>query len=253
MILQRKQKRRRKKETIINNIIVADTMGGNNLLVEHIKETHTFTIKNQNTTIGSFTSGQVFKYINPDIDNFLLDVTLGTSIDIITKYLCKLEDGEIILIPHTESPITGNIDILVKLYKDLYDYEQNKLSLEIDLPEQTRFRNREFIYMILLQIIKLFSAYTTSNLQITQNVKDLIMKYTIGAVYKLSVMVKDDIDYNLSHIKNLTEDMSNLNKVRKNMQSQIDAISNAIQTENTKIDNSKTFEKSKLRITNRRK
>ena len=91
--------------------------------------------------------------------------------------------------------------------------------------------------MILLQIIKLFSAYTTSNLQISQNVKDLIMKYTIGAVYKLSVMVKDDIDYNLSHIKDLTEDMSNLNKVRNNMNLQIDAISKAIEIENSKIDN----------------
>ena len=35
------------KESNITNIIVADTLQGNNLLVEHIKDTHTFIIKNQ--------------------------------------------------------------------------------------------------------------------------------------------------------------------------------------------------------------
>jgi hypothetical protein len=224
------------------NITNIETLGNNNLLVEHNKDTFTFTIKNRDTVIGTFSCGQIFKYLNQDIDNFLLDVTLGTSLDIIQKYLCKYENDELVLISHTESPITGNIDILVKLYKDLYEYESNKIPLElekidINIREEVRFKNREFIYTILLQIIKLFSSYTSSNIVINQQVKDLIMKYTIGAVYKLSVMVKDDIDYNLMYIKSLTSDMEDLNKIRNNMQGQINSFKESLEIENTKIDN----------------
>ena len=240
-ISEKKEQQQTQQHNTINIVNVA-TLDNNNLLVEHNHDTYTFTIKNRDNIIGTFTCGQIFKYLNQDIDNFLLDITLGTSLDIITKYLCKLNDDEIILISHTESPITGNIDILVKLYKDLYEYEQNKITIELEkineeIREQTRFKNREFIYTILLQIIKLFSSYTSSNVNINQQVKDLIMKYTIGAVYKISVMVKDDVDYNLTYIKNLTVDMENLNKIRNNMQLQINNFKEALEIENSKIDN----------------
>lgn len=233
---------KKKEQTNLVNIINIETLTKDNLLVEHDKTTKIFTIKNRETIIGTFTAGQIFKYINPDIDNYLLDISLGTSIDVITKYLCKFENDELILISHLDSPITGNIDILTKIYRDLYDYEQTKLPLElekidINIREQVRFINREFIYTILLQIIKLFSSYTSSNTNINQQVKDLIIKYTIGAVYKLSTLVKNDIDYNLIQIKNLSDDMSNLNKIRENMQEQINIFKKDLEIENTKIDN----------------
>jgi hypothetical protein len=229
------------KQQNIINIMNIDTLTNQNLLIEHNIKTHTFIIKNKTTLIGTFTAEQIFKYINADIDNFLLDITLGTSIDTITRYVCNMIDSNIVLISHTDSPITGNIDILVKLYKDLYDFEQTKMPIELEklnenIREQVRFNNREFIYTVLLQIIRLFSAYTTSNININQQIKDLIMKYTIGAVYKMSIMVKDDVDYNLSYIKNLTHNMQNLNKIRDNMQEQINDLKKTMEIENTKID-----------------
>ena len=104
--------------------------------------------------------GQIYKFLNSNIDGYLIDVDLGVSIDIIRKYLINQTDDEFKLISHLESPITGNIDILVKIYQDLINYEKilenEYLHLNDVNKEIVIANNKKFIYEILTFIIKLF-------------------------------------------------------------------------------------------------
>jgi len=223
------------------NIVTVQRLTPDKYMVIHDKDSNKFIIKDNEVVKGFFTPAQIFKYLNDNVEGFLLDTDIITSKDVINNYICKQVDDTYELVPHTSSPITGNIDILVKLYKELVNFEQEKLQVEYeklssDVASSVRTINRDFIYTVLVQIIKLFSIYTSSQSVTNIQVKDLIMKYTIGAVYKLSVMIKEDLDINTVKIKSLTSDLENLKRIRENMNLQIEDLNKTLEVENTKID-----------------
>ena len=211
------------------------------ILINHVPEEYKFILVNGPTTIGYFTIGQIYKFLNSNIDGYLIDVDLGVSIDIIRKYLINQIDDEFKLISHLESPITGNIDILVKIYQDLINYEKilenEYLHLNDVNKEIVIANNKKFIYEILTFIIKLFSIFSSSNTQLSQSIKDLITKYTIGCVYKLNNLIKSDLDENILNIMNIKTDLNNIKKVRENITFQIDELKKLLSDENSKIDN----------------
>jgi len=224
------------------NIVNITNNISDNILVNHIPKEYKFILVNGPTTIGYFTIGQIYKFINPNIDGYLIDVDLGVSIDIIRKYLiCQTDDNEFKLISHLESPITGNIDILVKVYQDVINYEKileneylhlNEINKEIVITN-----NKKFIYEILTFIVKLFSIFSSSNTQISHPVRELITKYTIGCVYKLNNLIKNDLDDNIVNIMNIKTDLNNIKKIRENITNQLDELKQLLITENSKIDN----------------
>ncbi len=222
------------------NVVNISKNEDNTLLVEHDKDNHKFIIKDHNNVLGHFTIGQIFKYINSDIEGFLINVDLGISVELIEKYLIKNEGEEITLVSHLTSPITGNIELLVKLYKDIQSFEPT-LQVEYEhLNELTknnvRLRNKNFIYNILTHIIKLFATYTSTNKKLSDDTKTMIMSYSIGAVYRLNTMIKEDLDFNLQKITTLYGDLNNLRQIRQNMMEQMAKLDSSIKMQNDKID-----------------
>ena len=222
------------------NVVNIAKNDSNSLLVIHDKDTHKFIIKDNDTTLGHFTLGQIFKFINNDIEGYLLDVDLGISVELIKKYLLNIDNDNITIVSHLESPITGNIELLVKLYKDIQSYEE-KLNIEYEhLCENTKnlvkLKNKNFIYGILTHIIKLFATYTSTNKKLSDDTKTMIMAYSIGAVYKVNSMIKDDLESNLNKIISLNGDLSNLKQVRENMTEQILKLNKSIETQGEKIN-----------------
>ena len=223
---------------VINNNV--NITPSSTLIVEHIGSEFKFIIKNSNNMIGFFTVGQVFKYINQDIENYLIDIDLTISAEIIQKYLYKIDSNDdsnlgYTLISHLESPITGNIDILVKLYSDIVACE-SKIQLEYthlnDLTKKLVMkRNRKLVYNILSHIIKLFAIQTSTNVQ-NDTTRDLILKYTIGAQYKLSTMIQEDIDANIAII----DDYNNICLLRKNINLRMEKFNTYITAQSEKID-----------------
>ncbi len=222
------------------NVVNITKNDENSLIVEHDKENHKFIIKDHNNILGHFTIGQIFKYINSDIEGFLINIDLGISVELIEKYLIKNDGEDITLISHLTSPITGNIELLVKLYKDIQSFEPT-LQIEYEhLNELTknnvRLRNKNFIYNILTHIIKLFATYTSTNKKISDDTKSMIMSYSIGAVYRLNTMIKEDLDFNLQKITILYGDLNNLKQIRQNMTEQMVKLENNILSQNQKIE-----------------
>ncbi len=222
------------------NVVNITKNDSNSLLVIHDKDAHKFIIKDNDNVLGHFTIGQIFKFINYDVEGYLLDVDLGVSVDLIKKYLLTVDNDNINIVSHLESPITGNIELLVKLYKDIQSYE-DKLNIEYEhLCENTKklvkLKNRNFVYNILTHIIRLFATYTSTNKKISEETKNMIMAYSIGAVYKVNNMIKEDLDSNLMQIMSLSGDFNNLKQVRENMTQQILRLNKSIDSQSEKID-----------------
>ena len=104
------------------NVINVNDINPDSILVYHDDEKYKFTFYDLNKNlIGDFTILQVFKFINIDNDNYLTDVELSISKELIEKYLCNYDETRNInLISHMNSPFTGNIELLTKLYVDIY-------------------------------------------------------------------------------------------------------------------------------------
>jgi len=222
------------------NVVNITKNDSNSLVVEHDKDLHKFILRDNSNVLGHFTVGQIFKYINSDIEGYLINVDLGISVDLINNYLFKLENDTINFVSHLSSPITGNIELLVKLYKDIQSFEP-ELQVEYEhLNEITknivRLRNKNFIYNVLTHIIKLFATYTSTNKKLSDDTRNMIMSYSIGAVYRLNTMIKEDLDYNLQKIHTLHDDLKNLKLVRNNMTQQLSKLENNVNMQNNKID-----------------
>jgi hypothetical protein len=222
------------------NVVNITKNDSNSLVVEHDKDLHKFILLDNSNVLGHFTVGQIFKYINSDIEGYLINVDLGISVDLINNYLFKLENDTINFVSHLSSPITGNIELLVKLYKDIQSFEP-ELQVEYEhLNEITknivRLRNKNFIYNVLTHIIKLFATYTSTNKKLSDDTRNMIMSYSIGAVYRLNTMIKEDLDYNLQKIHTLHDDLKNLKLVRNNMTQQLSKLENNVNMQNNKID-----------------
>lgn len=222
------------------NVVNINKNDTNSLMVIHDKDSHKFIIKDNDNVLGHFTVGQIFKFINSDIEGYLLDVDLGISVELIKRYLLNVENDTVTLVSHLNSPITGSIELLVKLYKDIQSFEE-KLNIEYEnLSENTKnlvkLKNKNFIYGILIHIIKLFATYTSTNKKLPEETKTMISSYSIGATYKINSMIKEDIDSNLNKIISLNNDLQNLKQIRENMMIQMIRLSKSIVSQNDKID-----------------
>jgi hypothetical protein len=222
------------------NVVNINKNDSNSLIIIHDKDSHKFIIKDNDNVLGHFTVGQIFKFINSDIEGYLLDVDLGISVELIKRYLLNVDNLNVSLVSHLNSPITGSIELLVKLYKDIQSFEE-KLNIEYEnLSENTKnlvkLKNKNFIYGILIHIIKLFATYTTTNKKLSEETKNMITSYSIGATYKINSMIKDDLDSNLNKIISLNNDLQNLKQIRENMTIQMIKLSKSVVLQNDKID-----------------
>ena len=230
---------------IINNFNIIDnkTGGDSTIIVEHDKNTHEFTFKTVNKNIlGSFNILQLFKFLNNDCESYLTDINIGTSDTIITKYLYNPTDNTFNtcdLISHLDSPFTGNIELLVKLYADIIKIE-DKINEEIltkprEIAEKIKEKNNRFIYNILIRILKLANTLT-EQFKNDQSKRDILIKYSVGAAYKLSIMTQDDLSIKKMQYENIQTDIEKLKKIQETINSKLDLLNQTIEIENKNIN-----------------
>lgn len=222
-------------KTIIN---VINPSSDNAIFIDHDQVNKKFILKSNGNIIGYFTAGQILKYLNQNVEGYLLSIDLNISQNIIEQYLIK--DG--ILLTHLESPLTGNIDILIKIYKDVQLFiEESKAELEkLDdkTIEEVQKTNKKFIYDILSQIIKMFTMFTgtISQTKITPELQTSILKYTAGAVYRLSSLLHDDVETLQEKLKLYKSDIDELKTIKSKFNEKIQNFEDSIKIQNEKID-----------------
>lgn len=229
--------------TIVNNYNIIQPTN-DSIIVEHDKIKHEFIFKNNlNQLIGTFNIYQLFKFLNNDIDNYLVDIVLDTSDIIISKYIydpAKDINKEYELISHTESAFTGNIELIVKLYSDIIKIEGDLLEKMIDLPkeilEKIKTTNNKFIYYLLLRILKMSNTLLTQP-DIDTSKKDILLRYSIGATHKLSTMTKEELEIKYLQYNELENDINKIIKIQNVLENKLDLLKQTIDTQKINIDN----------------
>jgi len=229
--------------TVVNNYNIIQPTN-DSIIVEHDKIKHEFIFKNNlNQLIGTFNIYQLFKFLNNDIDNYLVDIVLDTSDIIISKYIydpTKDINKEYELISHTESAFTGNIELIVKLYSDIIKIEGDLLEKMIDLPkeilEKIKTTNNKFIYNLLLRILKMSNTLLTQP-DIDISKKDILLRYSIGATHKLSTMTKEELEIKYLQYNELENDINKIIKIQNVLENKLDSLKQLIDTQKINIDN----------------
>ncbi len=232
---------------VVNNFNIIN-QSKDTIIVEHNKEKNEFVLKDANKQlIGSFYVLQIFKYINEDIDNYLVGTNIGTAKELINKYIYSKEkdpEQKYDLISYLDSPFTGNIDLIAQLYSDIIkledDLNKELLDKKIEIAEKIKNRNNKFIYNLLTRIIKLSNTLVdqinSNPEQHNKTVKDNLIRYSAGSVYKISQMIKDDITIKSLQLKNVKEDLSKLIKIQESMSTKMDGLQQTIDTQTAQIN-----------------
>lgn len=225
--------------------------GRESILVKHDPLDSTFTFYDRDKIfLGSFKALHLIKYILPQYPDFLGIRTIGGSGDIIRNYICLVDKNEndpydikIRLLNQLESPFMGNIEMLLKLYNGISQY-QSSIDMEISKlnkadQKYVEYTIKQFIYLLLNHILKIISNISDIIKDDTtkKEMKESLLKYSVGIVYKISNMIKDEVGKKTAEYKILQEDLIKLSKVKINMYDKISKLNDLITEQNTKIDN----------------
>ena len=202
--------------------------------------------------IGSFNVYQLIKYLTNIIcPEFLSGIEIGTSSDIIEKFVCVRninDDGSIniVLRSHLESNFIGNIDILLKLYKCINYFVINKFEQEITASkcEPNVSRNisnciKQLIYLILNHSLKLIA--TISELIKNDNKKvdisKILLQYSIAIMNKINTFTKIEFDKKINDAKIIEDNINKLQTTKSVINNKMDKIHEVIQNQNKQLAN----------------
>ncbi len=232
---------------VVNNFNIVNSQT-DKIVVEHNKDKSEFSFYNFNRQlIGSFNVLQLFKYLNNDIDTYLVGTHVGASEEVINKYIynaLKDVNNTCELISHIESPFTGNVELLIKLYADILKVEQELnnelLSKPVEIAEKIKEKRSRFIYNLLTRILKLSNTLidkidSTQDIT-TKEMKDTLIRYSVGSVYKLSQLIKEDVSIKSLQLDNVNTNIDKLLKIQQSMTEKIDKVKESIDTQNKSID-----------------
>lgn len=239
----REQIHQQSQPQVVHNYNVYGNNIDNSIIVKHDKTEQKFTLFNANNQVlGGFNILQLFKFLNKKHDFYLVDITIGSSDIIIKKYLYdddKDINREYELLSHTESAFTGNVELLVKLYSDIIKVEdvldRELLNKPKEIAEDIQKVNTKFIYNLLIRLLKLIN--TISDTVQDKSVKENLLKYSVGAIYKISLLIKDDITIKKMQMENVNDDINKLQIIHTKMNEKIEQLESNINTQNKTIDN----------------
>jgi hypothetical protein len=227
--------------------------------------------KNKNF-LGGFSIYDFIKYITSNVSfNFLSSADADTARPIIEKYILNIKlienlgdnKYQINMLNYFESPFMGNIEILVKLYAFIYDFEENEMKLELDKMSNHNLNNlnnlnnvnsvnienvhkeveqvvnifNNMLYILLNHMLRIISALTNKfSHNDDQKIKDSLLKYSVGIVYRLSKFIKNDVDKKITELDNLKSDILRINLIRSNLLTKVDLVQKSIDKQDAQIN-----------------
>jgi len=215
------------------------------IIVKHEHDNFVF-YNSSKILIGYFSIIQLIRYITTKIcDSFLSDHNIGTSNNIIETYICMLDNDEIKLIDHIKSYFMGNINMVMKLYKDIEKYELNSLQDDLNKCSASPIVRKNIIdrikqlnYILLNQILKLsLTISDTVKSSLTPDMKELLLKYSVKSLYKISSQIKHQIDEKTVEFKSLQDDLTKIQNLKTNLQQKIDELNASINQQSNIIQN----------------
>jgi hypothetical protein len=227
-----------------------------NIIIKFSQKDGKFVIYDKDKLMGIFSVLQIIKYITSKItQNFLLNINYESSVEIIEKYFCKYHNEEneenkenketcrLILIGYLESPIMGNIEIIMKIYSEINKLDKDILQKEIiklDEPEKTKIikaiKNLE--YMILNHSLKLIVNISEAikNDKSKDELKSTLTKYSIFIINKINFIICDNMNDIKTEIIILNAELEQMKNTKINTDSKIKKMEHLIQEQNKEIN-----------------
>lgn len=211
----------------VSNVNVSDKDA---MLLEYNYSDKRFLFHDKNKTfLGSFTANELLKYVvSQAIPNFMEGTSYVSAKEILEKYICTIENDKIRgptmkIMNHLESPFTGHVEMLIKLYKNIEEFEKNNLPNEIaKLAECDREKAerifKDFTYTLLnhtLKIIAILSEMIKS--ENNPELKKTLLKYSVAIMYKLSAGIRGGMDGKLAELDKVMKEKSKVESIKETL------------------------------------
>ena len=222
-------------KVIENNGIIVET--------DYNEKKFLFYDKNKNI-IGGFTIYEFIHFILSDIkSNFLNNVNSDLSKNIIEKYICRFKDSSkkntIEFLSQYDSPFMGNIEILIKFYTFICDFENNELNNELKkCPSesiQIIDKYNDMLYKLLTHTLKII-AIIVDKINSDTKLKESLLKYSVSIVYKISKLISIQYEIKSNEINKCTQKMLEIQQNRDIVYTKLDIVQKAIDKQNSEID-----------------
>jgi len=234
---------------IHNNVInVIKQENKDAIIVDHNIDQMKFTFYDADKNLlGTFTSLQLLKFINYKYSSFFQHVEMGVSYDIIKKYILDITYNDdklkILLVSHFNSPFMGNVEMLVKLYNDLTRCEVHVNSeLNKFLSKDGKFIEytiKQLYYLLLNHTLKIIASVSDAikDDESKSNIKETLLKYSVGIVYKITNLIKNEINLKTLEYQTIQDDIIRLGKIKLTINEKMNSLYSIVEIQNKKIDN----------------
>lgn len=212
------------------------------ITINFVDPEHKFIISDNRRILGSFDTRELIKYLS-NVHDFLPSIDITFPKPVIENYVCKVVNNTITLLNHLESPLMGNIELVMKLYKSISDFQ--KLHLKDELQKITDINKRnhciemidQFNFALLnyaLRLISYINGLIKDDHSKTE-LKTMLIKYAIAINYKITNSIKHKIELSVNEFKILKDDISRLDKLKTEINNNMKNIDTVIQNQNKLI------------------
>lgn len=237
----------------------------NTLMVSYDENKKQFTFyDNRKSLLGSFDLMQLLKYLTNGWDNNFIKVDMGSAADIISKVVGTIEIDknnnkiDIKLKPFSEKSLMGNIELLIKLNNDLYQYDKNTLDndllkiQDLKIRKKVKLTIRQFNYLLLTHMLRLIKDISeeikNDNTGDRIKLKASLLKYSVFITYRLGSFIRDQLNVQMSYIENVNSNIEKLVKIKELIADKITRVANEVEKQNDKIDKIINIDKSSMEI-----
>jgi len=231
-------------ETTATNIKSQNfNINSNSIIVNYSKSEHKFSLYNSNKTlIGFFNIRQLIKYITNN-NNFMKDVDIGTSYNIIEEYIGKNKEQNFVLHSYLESKFLGNIQMLIRLNNELSFYENEQLNVDITNFGDDILEKEKIIEKIKANIIEFIKHTIKIIVTISEEIKNTKKKSKNQLLDYIIILQQRLNTYILSSIKkiNIKKDLiengvNKLSEIHNILINKVEKLDENVNKQTTKLD-----------------
>lgn len=219
-------------------------MENKTLMIKYLQDDNKLIIYDNETLIGSFTIQDIIKYITSNISKiFLKQVDYESTKDVIKKYLCEINEMNVITLKnHLESPIMGNLEIIMKIYNDINKFDIERMQKEIELIDCENSKKiikviNNLKYLILNHALKLIVNISNAikNDETKNQLKKSLIKYSIFISNKINHLIYDEINEVIKNNNNLELQLDKMMKIKEINENKIKNFESVVEHQNVLI------------------
>lgn len=203
----------------------------------------------QKDFLGSFTIREFIKYITAWIDGkFIGDINSDASEYVIEKYICEVKNTQDNYLPdvklrsYFESPFMGNIEVLIKFYNFIHEYETKYMTNDLQGIQETSInRITDVINMVMYvyssHMLKIIATITSKYCESgDKKIRDSLLQYSVGIMYRLSGYVKNEISQKINKFNKLQNDVVAVENEKNSILNRLDLMQRSIDKQNICVD-----------------